>query len=313
MKQYTLCLFTLIILICSSCGKDTGASLDVRPNAEKEELDVSYGSHPYQKMDVYFPTGYTLGTPVVFLIHGGGFLAGLKEDFTSQSKLFRDRGYVIVNLSHRLVDTTGLLQTPPAHMQSEIRAVDEIEDVKTAVAKYRAMASSWGTGTSRMYMAGHSAGAILAMLYTQGPDNDTTQIRACANWAGVTDLSIPHDSLLDDLDPRYIEALYRITGFMPSTANNLAYMAISPYWVANNRQSTPLPTISIFPAENNLLNIPDEVAFNLARTQSYHQLLKNKGVAEKLSIYEGETHGFSTYADSWAKLIEETANFFEQN
>ena len=312
MKQYVLSLFGILIFALSACNKDDGNKNTNPANPAKEELNVSYGSHPYQKMDVYFPQGYTTETPVVFLIHGGGFLAGLKEDFTEQSKMFRDEGYVVVNLSHRLVDTTGLLQTPPIRRNSNVRAVDEVEDVKTAVDKYVAQASGWGSGTDRMYMAGHSAGAILAMLYTQGADNYTSKrIRACGNWAGITDISIPHDSLLDGMDPRYLEALHRITGYAPGTANNLAYMAISPFWVAYKEGG--MPTISIFPSENNVLNIPDEVAFNLSRTQTYHEMLRNKGIAEKLIIYEGSDHGFGQPSGAWQKLIKETAAFFNAN
>ena len=298
-------------LLNTACKKESTPDPVDTPAAENPALDslnISYGSHPFQKMDAYLPQGYNSNTPVVFVIHGGGFVAGLKEDFTTQAKIFRDRGFVVLNLSHRLIDTTGLLSLPPTRMNSDVRVVDEVADVHAAVEKYKSMAASLGTGTARMYMAGHSAGAILTLLYTQGDYNDDGRIRAGANWAGSTDLTIPHDSLLDDLDPRYRELFWRATGFEMKVANNLAYMAISPYWQAYNNAGNP--TISIWPQNNVVSGVPGEVEYGLQNTQNFHSLLRSKGTAEKLSIYQGSDHGFGQPADAWNKLIKETADFF---
>lgn len=274
----------------------------------RDEENVAYGSHPYQKMDVYFPQGWTAATPVIFTIHGGGFIAGSKEDLTTQAKTFRGKGFIVVNLSHRLVDTTGLFSLPPQRLVSAVKVSDELANVHAAVEKYKALATGWGTGTSRMYMAGHSAGAILTLLYTQGDYNNDGHIRAGANWAGATDLSIPHDSLLAGLDPRYRELMWRASGHEMKKANNLAYMAISPYWQAAN--NTGNPTLSIWPENNNVAGIPGEVEYGLQNTRNFHTMLRNKGVTETLSIYPGADHGFGTPAGTWDLLIEETAVFF---
>lgn len=308
MKQSYLFLFILGSILIFSCSKkDTGAS----QNPAKEMINVAYGNNPAQKMDLYFPEGYSSSTPVAFLIHGGGFIAGTKEDFTTQAKLFRDQGFVTVNLSHRLIDSEGLLSLPPKHMASQIKISDEVDDVHSAVLKYKSMADTLGSGTAQMYMAGHSAGATLSMLYVQGNYNKDGHIKASANWAGITDLSIPNDTLLKYLDPRYIELLYRATGKMPDHSNALYFMAISPYWVSYS--GTAHPNISIFPERNIVFNSEGEVAFALQNTQNFHKMLKDKGVAEKLFVYKNEDHGFGTYPDSWKKLIAETAQFFKNS
>lgn len=305
-------LFTLpllfVLLFTGACKKDNSPAT-AAPNPVKENRNVSYGNHPLQQMDVLFPEGYNKETPVVFIIHGGGFAAGVKEDFEMQAQLFRQQGFVVANLSHRLIDTTGLLSLPPVHLASDIKVTDELADVHAAVQRFISNASDWGVGTGKMYMAGHSAGAILSMLYVQGDYNVDGHIRASGNWAGITDLSIPHDSLLADIDPRWLELMYRATGATSSTANNLYLMAISPFWVAYNHAGHP--NISIFPSHNGILGMPDEDAFQLQRTQDFHTLLQSKGAAERLSVYEGEDHGFGTKPDSWQKLIKETADFFK--
>ena len=64
----------------SGCRKESSTANPSSPsNPAREEMNVAYGSHKDQKMDVYFPDGWNAETPVVFVIHGGGFVAGSKE------------------------------------------------------------------------------------------------------------------------------------------------------------------------------------------------------------------------------------------
>lgn len=304
----------LFVLLCaasffSSCKKvDDAANEPVYPM--RTETNVSYGSSILQKMDVYFPENYNERTPVVFLIHGGGFVAGVKEDFTNQAITFRNEGFVVVNLSHRLVDTSGLLQLPPIHQASNIKVSDELADIDVAVKKYQTMAAGWHSGTKKMYMAGHSAGAILSMLYVNGDYNLDGRIRASGNWAGLTDLSIPNDTLLNGVDARLIELYYRIAGAAPATANNLYFMAISPYWVAY-KNGAKMPNISIYPEHNDIFNEPKISANAQVNTENFHTMLRNHGTPEKMTVYYGEDHGFGTINGSWDRLIKETAAFFK--
>ncbi len=303
----------LSILGLGACNQSDEAPAPV--NEAREIIDIAYGEHPRQRMDVYFPQGYTVRTPVAFVIHGGGFVAGSKNEFGAQARMMRDQGFVTLNLSHRLVDTTGIFRTPPLRRPSEVTIAQQLDDVAAAVAKFRAEASGWGVGTERMYMAGHSAGAILAMLYTQGDRNKDGLIRASGNWAGITDFSIPNDSAFNTVpEPgrwQLRELYWRMSGAEPVTANNLAYMAISAYWVANVHGGRP--NISIFPENNAIFGGAGEVDYNLTTTKSFHKLLRDKGHTERLSIFPGTDHGFSRPADAWQRCIRETAEFFKAN
>ena len=297
----SLCLSTLLFISCKKNEQSTTPAM--------EERNISYGEVPLQKMDILFPAGYTKETPVVFLIHGGGFIAGVKEDFEMQAQKFREHNFIVVNLSHRLIDTAGLLSNPPKHQLSAIKLSDEVKDLDAAVKYFMTNASAYNAGTGRMYMAGHSAGATLSMLYVQGELNKDGHIRASANWAGLTDMSITDPNILNRLDPRWTELLYRTTGKMPAEENALYFMAISPYWVTNQQKG--MPNISIFPENNIVFNVAGEKEYQYQTTKNYHGLLKDKGVAEKMVYYDGEDHGFGTKPGSWDKLIKETADFFK--
>lgn len=302
MTKYTTLILFATLLLSISCKKDN------TPSYPAQELrDISYGESPFQKIDILFPEGYTAQTPVVFLIHGGGFIAGVKEDFEAQAQKFRQQNFIVVNLSHRLIDSTGLLRLPPEHKESEIKVRHEVADVDAAVQHYISHAASYHSGTDKMYMAGHSAGAMLAMLYVHGDLNKDGRVRASGNWAGMTEISVDQ-GIISLLDERWVELLFRTTGKMPVEANALHFMAISPFWVSYKNGG--MPTISIFPENNVVLNVAGEKEYQYQNTKNYHQMLRDKGVAEKLSYYEGEDHGFGTKPGSWDRLIAETADFF---
>ena len=247
-------------------------------------------------------------------MHGGGLVFGSEDEFSQPALLFRDRGFITVNVSYRLVDTTGILQNPPVHMANDVKFTDILDDMDAAIAKYKSMSATWNTNTTKLYMAGHSAGAILSMVYTNSDRNINKQIRACGNWAGVTDLTIPHDSLLDDVSTQYKELMYRITGAEMGTANQLAYMYISAYWQANSTGG--MPTISVYPIEGleeDIVTTNPADAYNLINTKNFHTLLSSKNKNNKLIVFENSDHGFTKPANAWQTVVKETADFFKAN
>ena len=65
----------LAMLFFASCKKKEDA------NAAKTFLNVKYGTDAKQAMDVYLPAGRsTTATPVLILIHGGGWTEGSRND-----------------------------------------------------------------------------------------------------------------------------------------------------------------------------------------------------------------------------------------
>jgi acetyl esterase/lipase len=282
-------------------------------NPARETYNLSYGDHPLQKMDVHFPEGYTTSTPIAFLIHGGGFVAGQKEDFTPQAALMCREGFVTVNLSHRLVDTDGLYSNPPLHRAGSVKIIDQLADVAASVEMFYSQSEVWGVGDGPMYMAGHSAGAILALLYVQGENNRDGRIKASGNWAGSTDLSLPADTIYNYLPAperkQIAELYYRGTGYAPLTVNNSAFRTISPIWAADKNGGRP--NISIYPEHNVVNCFPQEEVCGLENTRKFHELLRSRGIPEQLHVYAGADHGFHTPADVWPRCIRETAIFFK--
>jgi Secretion system C-terminal sorting domain/Carboxylesterase family/alpha/beta hydrolase fold len=150
-------------------------------------LNVTYGTAvnfnggvETLKMDIYTPrcddATHTSTRPLMVWIHGGAFLAGYKEDpsITYLCKEFAKRGYVTASISYRLgfvSDDAAWTCNYPNY--SCVFAADTAEWIR---ASYRAMQDGKGAvrylvnrhqlyriDTDNIFVAGESAGAILAL------------------------------------------------------------------------------------------------------------------------------------------------------
>lgn len=304
MKKIIAAVVVLYSILFTACEKnDTTGSSNL---ADSTILDLSYGADAKQKMDVYLPAGRNASTTVIVLLHGGGFILGDRKDFSAQAQALADRGYAVINLSYRLVDTTGLSQDPPLHMASVITIHDQLADIGLAIGMAASKTAEWNISPAKWAIAGHSAGASLALLYGYGRNTDN-RIKAVANWAGATTFAFNDESEFDAYSPVFKEVYFRMTGAEPVNANKLAYMALSPYWVANNQTSLP-PTINIRPQDNSIGGIPD------ASAQLYEQftsLLNNKNIPNRHLVIAGADHGFSQ-PGKWEEVHDKTTAFFRQ-
>lgn len=301
MKHHILLTASVAVLL-ASCGKDN----DVPSDNVTVTTDVSYGTDARQKMDVYLPGNRSSNTPVIVFLHGGGFVAGDKAEFSTQSTALAKRGYAVLNVNYRLVDTSGIFQTPMIHKPSSIRITEQLLDVQAAVNFAAGKTGEWNISATRWAIAGHSAGATLALLYGYGDLNTGGRIKAAANWAGALNFGFADESQFDLLDPRLVEVFYRASGFEPVNANKLAYMAISPYWVANTGKG--IATINIRPENNVVANLPDGSAVEY---QGFTNVLVSKSIPNKYVEVSGADHGFGK-PGNWDLVINETDLYFKQ-
>lgn len=300
----TVPLLLLLIYLFPACKKSDNAPTVADA---KTILNVSYGSAQNQNMDVYLPPNRSAKTPVVIVLHGGGFIGGDKSDFTIQSQMLMAKGYAVLNLNYRLVDTAGLLQLPPLHRASAVTNSSQVADIKAALDYAAAKAAEWVMRAGKWGICGHSAGGTLALLtaYNYGAANTNHLLSVVANWAGATDLSFTDESQFLLLDPRLTELYYRAVGAEPRNANKLAYMAVSPIWIAFNGNG--ISTINIRPQFNDT-GMGDG---SYALYEAFTNTLKSKGVPNKWVEVAGADHGFGQ-PGNWDLVINETSGWFEK-
>lgn len=116
------------------------------------KLDLPYvaaGSDPKQRLDLYFPSRSSSRAPVFLFIHGGGFREGDRLQYGFVARPLADSGVITAVMSYRLHP-----HVYPA----------QVEDVEMAVAWLAQHIGEYGGDPERIYVGGHSAGAILSGL-----------------------------------------------------------------------------------------------------------------------------------------------------
>lgn len=121
---------------------------DAFPN---KVLNISYGSHPQQIMNLYLPETGEGPFPVIFFLHGGGWQGGSPDD--TQVMPFipgLKRGFAVVSCGYRLM--------PEAYFP------DNLSDVKKALTFISTQADRYHLDQEKFILAGASAGAHLALM-----------------------------------------------------------------------------------------------------------------------------------------------------
>ena len=107
--------FVTVAVICAVCSIASWAQLT---DAEKSAVVISHDyevddnitykvANSYEaKLDVYRPREAKTPTPVVVMIHGGGWVAGTKEGAVLYPLPFMAMGFAVVNVEYRLGKTS---------------------------------------------------------------------------------------------------------------------------------------------------------------------------------------------------------------
>lgn len=121
-------------------------------------------------MDIYMPKNDTLSKrPVILFAHSGGFLTGSRhnDDMIAFCDSFARRGYITATFDYRLGMGTTLSIFPLKIYLTEengTRAVYRaVQDSRAAVRFLKHNAETYGIDTTKIYMAGSSAGAFVAL------------------------------------------------------------------------------------------------------------------------------------------------------
>ena len=126
------------------------------------ERDVKYGAAARNLLDIFVPETAASPRPVLIFVHGGAFVGGNKR--TTPTSPFYDNimlwaaknGFVGVNVTYRLAP-----QAPwPAGAQ----------DLATAVRWISDRIGERGGDPARIYLMGHSAGAVHVSSYVSHPE-----------------------------------------------------------------------------------------------------------------------------------------------
>ena len=120
--------------------------------------DISYGTEPSQKFDIYVPKNANVKVPLIIFVHGGAWIAGDKSDVSAIAKLLANQGFVVINMNYRLLPTF----TYPA----------PLEDMQMVLQWAKQNSEQYKIDTTHIGMSGHSAGGHLVALYALTQEKD---------------------------------------------------------------------------------------------------------------------------------------------
>jgi len=125
---------------------------NLRQITKTPKKTFKYGKTDRHQVDVYYPSDETEGAPILFFVYGGGFLMGSRDVipglvYDNLGAFFAQRGILTVVADYRLA---------PAAVYPE-----PVEDLRDAF-KF-VLSELAGHDKTRVYVAGHSAGACHVM------------------------------------------------------------------------------------------------------------------------------------------------------
>jgi acetyl esterase/lipase len=132
------------------------APAPVPPPVPPALADVPYGTHPRQILDVYVPEAPSDGPrPVVFHIHGGGWVAGSKSPVPGL-QAYLDAGLCVVAIQYRYLQEAALAGVQPPVSWP-------VRDAARALQFVRSRAGEWNLDAERVGATGGSAGACSSL------------------------------------------------------------------------------------------------------------------------------------------------------
>ncbi len=197
MRKLTL-LAVLPLLTSMGLAQSDAASFAAELFRYEVETNIVYHTaNNYQnKLDVYRPANVSEPTPVVVVIHGGGWVEGTKEERVLEMMPYLQMGFAAVNVEYRL----GRVSLAPA----------AVEDCRCALHWVFANAKKYKFDPARVVLHGGSAGGHLALMtgmltpaagferecrapadnyWSENPGTGKDpRVAAIVNWFGIADV-----------------------------------------------------------------------------------------------------------------------------
>lgn len=276
-KRTSLILFFCLLVL--SISATTHAQRDYI-SSHRVAQDLPYDSRfPRQVVDVFLPDNDSRltnnGYPVLFMIHGGGYVAGSKDIMTPTADYFAAEGYASVTPNYRLVSHPG-----------------PIEDLACALAWTISNAETYNFDLSRLVLLGESAGGNAAALISAHDDlarfttncpshlPDKVTFAAVVPYYMYADMSTCEAAcfLLKQATSLYLGE--QVTSFSPDEMRDIWGDASPLVWIDGSEP----PTLVIHGQEDNIVPITE--------TKHYVEVLSAAGIPVETLYIPDAMHGF---------------------
>ena len=145
------------------------------------ERGISYGPGNRHLLDVYRPRRKAESQPAVLFFYGGAFITGHRREYRFLGQALASKGIIVGIADYGLY---------PEH-----RFPDFIEDGAKATVFFHKLLVDCGGDPKRLFVAGHSAGAYIAVMLASDPRYLREAGADLSCLAGAIGISGPYDFL----------------------------------------------------------------------------------------------------------------------
>jgi acetyl esterase/lipase len=252
-----------IFTTCNRAQESAGIQKSV---PAKTFLNVAYGKDTLQRMDLHLPGNRSAdSTPVIVLIHGGGWAGGDKSEFAAVVPVLQQKlpQYAIVNMNYRLAN------------QITNHFPTQENDVQAALQFLVNGAGEYGI-SKNIVLLGASAGAHLALL--QAYKHNTPVVpKAVVSFFGPTDMTELYNR---QSNAYYQMGLQLLIGGTPATKPGV-FLQASPIHFAGKQK---VPTLMLHGGKDGLVPV--------SQSKALKEKLDKSGVPADLVVYPADGHGW---------------------
>jgi dipeptidyl aminopeptidase/acylaminoacyl peptidase len=158
-----------VFIIFSSCQHNISSSPSTDVNITG---DIVYGKNTdwkgneqSLKLDLYSPKNlsHQKRYPLIVFIHGGGFVAGDKKTTANECSILADSGFIVASVNYRLGWDKGSNACDGNVPELFDAGYRSVQDINASLRFLVSKANEYFIDTSWIFLAGSSAGAIIAL------------------------------------------------------------------------------------------------------------------------------------------------------
>lgn len=237
-------------------------------------LNMSYGTHERQVVDLCIPEGASGDIGMVLFIHGGAWISGDKSSYEGGMNYGASSlGIATASVNYR-------------YLSEDVDLLDILDDIDAALAKVKAKGAEAGVNINKVLLTGDSAGGHLSLLYAYARKNTApvTPVAVISN-SGPTDLyddNFYHNNALGDeavIADLMSKACGQRFAYAERESAKAALYSVSPVAYVS---AECVPTV---------INHGDsDTIVPFSNAQTLDALLTGYGVEHVLNVYKGADH-----------------------
>ena len=265
------CAVALLLILGGRSSGNRGSGSSVPRHTSATIRLLSYGSDPLQQIKAY-PAARN-GSPLVVLVHGGGWHSELHEFMSPEAMDLQQAGFAVFDVNYRSFTPTGAFPR-------------EIDDVVAATRLAINDAASFNADSKAVTMIGGSAGGQLVASASQTLNSTPGTIAKVVTLSAPTDFAtLVHDGETGTLSANGLAGVEQGLG---CTAASCTSAQETPWSPALTVTSTNCPAHWLIINSTNEL-IPVEQATGLATA------LHSIGCAATVVLNDGENHAYAAW------------------